>query len=252
MQNPFLETTTPSPEHRKSAYAPWWHTLLLVLWILFTSWSTARGINSSTAASMTKSSRYIETMIMQWLVLLYVWFGLFLRGRKLREILGHTWKTFEDALLDIAIAAGFWLTSNVVLLALQAALKMASQQSIRDRLSKLGFIAPRTGHELALFFCVAITAGICEEIIFRGYLQRQFIYASRSAVAGIVLSAALFGLAHGYQGPKSMLVLGCYGALFGTMAHFRRSVIPGMITHAWQDSFTGAMLYFLKYLPVPK
>jgi membrane protease YdiL (CAAX protease family) len=257
-----MENTTPTaeplePSHAPAAnnagpYAPWWHTLLLLLWIAFTSWATAVSLHGGTLPKLSMSLRYIETMLMQWIVLLYIWWGLHLRGHKLRDVIGRTWDTFEDALLDVAIAAAFWIGSIAVLAALQKVLGMMDLHSLKDRINNLSVLAPSTVRELLLFFCVAITAGFCEEIIFRGYLQRQFIYATRSAWAGIALSAALFGLAHGYQGPRLMIVLACYGALFGTLAHLRRSVIPGMMTHAWQDALSGALLFGAKYLPIPK
>jgi hypothetical protein len=34
-------------------------------------------------------------------------------------------------------------------------------------------------------------------------------------------------------------LISVYGAMFGALAHWRRSVRPGMIAHAWHDAFTG-------------
>lgn len=233
-------------------WAPWWHTLLLVLWIAFTSWSTATAMTAGAAPKSTMTSRYLQTILMQWIVVLYIWWGLRLRGRNLGDLIGRTWDSFEDVLLDLAIAAGFWIVSSGILLGVQKLLGLISQQSLKDRMAAFSLVAPTTARELALFFFVAFTAGFCEEIIFRGYLQRQFIFLTRNVWAGIAVSAAIFGLAHGYQGVRLMIVLACYGALFGTLAHLRRSLVPGMMAHAWQDSLTGTVLYFAKYLPLPK
>ena len=84
-----------------------------------------------------------------------------------------------------------------------------------------------------------------EEIIFRGYLQRQFGALGRNAIVGIVASGILFGLAHGYQGPRMMVVIGVYGIFFGILAHFRKSLRPGMMAHAFQDSIAGIGLFKL-------
>ena len=81
-----------------------------------------------------------------------------------------------------------------------------------------------------------------EELIFRGYLQKQFHAASGNALVGIIAQALLFGAGHGYQGVKSMLVIGVFGALFGALAFWRRSLRPGMIAHAWQDFLAGLLL----------
>jgi uncharacterized protein len=42
-----------------------------------------------------------------------------------------------------------------------------------------------------------------------------------------------------------MLLIGVYGIMFGVLAHFRRSLRPGMMAHAFHDTFTGVMLRFL-------
>jgi hypothetical protein len=76
-------------------------------------------------------------------------------------------------------------------------------------------------------------------MIFRGYLQRQFSIFFRSAAAGVVLQGIMFGAAHGYQGPKLMLVIVVFGVMFGMLAHSRRSLRPGMFAHFLQDLIIG-------------
>jgi len=80
-----------------------------------------------------------------------------------------------------------------------------------------------------------------EETIFRGYLQRQFIALTRSVPVGILLSAAGFGAVHAYQGFRSVVLIGIFGAMFGLLAHWRRSIRPGIIAHAWHDALIGVL-----------
>ena len=82
---------------------------------------------------------------------------------------------------------------------------------------------------------------MCIRDSFRGYLQRQFMALTKSAPAGIVLSAATFGAAHAYQGFRMMVLIALYGAMFGILAYWRGSVRPGMIAHAWNDSLNGVI-----------
>ena len=103
----------------------------------------------------------------------------------------------------------------------------------------IALMAPHGAIEIALWIALALSAGFCEEFVFRGYLQRQLTAFTRSAPAGIALSALCFGLGHGYQGPRSAAVITLYGLLFGLLAHFSRTLRPGMIAHAWQDAFSG-------------
>jgi len=62
-----------------------------------------------------------------------------------------------------------------------------------------------------------------------------------SAPAGILISAAAFGVAHVYQGYRVGILIGLYGTMFGILAHWRGSVRPGMMAHAWQDSVSGIL-----------
>ena len=57
-----------------------------------------------------------------------------------------------------------------------------------------------------------------EETIFRGYLQKQFIAWTGNFPVGVLLSAAIFGACHFYQGAKAALLIAMYGALFGVLA----------------------------------
>jgi membrane protease YdiL (CAAX protease family) len=69
-------------------------------------------------------------------------------------------------------------------------------------------LAPQDPFESLLWIALAVTVGICEETIFRGYLQRPFAAWTRSAPIGVLLSA-LFGAGHIYQGAKATVVMAC-------------------------------------------
>jgi hypothetical protein len=111
---------------------------------------------------------------------------------------------------------------------------------------QIGFLAPGTNLELAVWFCLSWSAGFCEEVIFRGYLQRQFAAMGRSTLVGVVVSAIVFGASHGYEGPARMFLIAIFGLMFGLLAWWRKSLRPGMIAHAWHDSLSGAVLRLLK------
>ena len=56
---------------------------------------------------------------------------------------------------------------------------------------------------------------------------------------GILLQAIVFALSHGYQGWKYVLLITVLAAMLGLLAHWRKSLRPGMIAHALQDGVTG-------------
>jgi uncharacterized protein len=178
---------------------------------------------------------YLITLVFEWFLFVFVVAGVRRSGAPVLIILGDRWHSVRQVLRDIGIAAAFWVVSAGLLFVLGWLLRIA----------KLGrnvqFMLPHGGVEITLWLALSVTAGICEEAVFRGYLQRQFIVLTKSVPAGILLSAAAFGAAHAYQGFRMVILIGLYGAMFGILAHWRRSVRPGMIAHAWQDSVSGVL-----------
>jgi len=108
------------------------------------------------------------------------------------------------------------------------------------------FMLPRGEGEIVLWIFLSLSAGICEEIIFRGYLQRQLLGWLKSAPMAVVISAMVFGAVHIYQGVKSAIVICVFGLLFGILAEWRKSLRPGMMAHAWHDAFTGVVASFVR------
>jgi membrane protease YdiL (CAAX protease family) len=182
---------------------------------------------------------YILTIGWEWLLIGYIYWGLRRRGKSMQNIAGRSWKRASDFFIDIAIAFGFWIAAIVILAIVSSALH-ASGMAQAARL-----LAPQGLLESVLWVGVAVTAGICEETIFRGYLQRQFVAWTHSAPVGVILSAVLFGAGHVYQGAKATVVIGVYGLMFGILAEVRQNLRPGILTHAWHDAITGLIIRFM-------
>jgi len=98
---------------------------------------------------------------------------------------------------------------------------------------------PVSGPEMLAWIVLAVSAGISEELVFRGYFQRQFQAMTGSIAAALLLQAVLFGISHGYQGLGPCVRITVYGLLFGSLAHWRRSLRPGILAHAWTDIVSG-------------
>ena len=118
---------------------------------------------------------------------------------------------------------------------------MMGQSPLAEGRRTQSLMGPHGAIEAALWLLLSASAGFCEEFVYRGYLQRQLIALTRNPAAGIALSALIFGFGHLYQGVRSVVVISVFGALFGLLAHFSRSLRPGMIAHAAQDIFAGLM-----------
>jgi membrane protease YdiL (CAAX protease family) len=183
---------------------------------------------------------YMLILLLEWLLFALVLGGVWRSQTSLRIVLGDRWRSAGQVLRDIAIAMGFWIVAAGLLWLFGMLLR------IHENGAAMAAMLPHGGVELACWIALSITAGICEETIFRGYLQPQFMAMTRSAPAGILLSAVVFGAAHAYQGVRMTILIGLYGAMFGILAYLRGSVRPGMMAHAWQDSLNGVLASFIK------
>ncbi|HTQ62559.1 MAG TPA: type II CAAX endopeptidase family protein [Candidatus Solibacter sp.] len=192
-------------------------------------------------ASVPRQNRmvfYLITMAWEWILFLFIYWGLRRRGKSFRDIAGVRWKNARDFFRDLGIAFGFWIAAIAILSLIASVLRAKGMAEAARMLAPRGFL------ESILWVALAITAGICEETIFRGYLQRQFVAWTRNAPVGVLLSAALFGAGHIYQGGKATIVIAVYGLMFGILAEVRQNLRPGMMVHAWHDAITGLLIRF--------
>jgi uncharacterized protein len=231
------------PPQQDARVAGTWHTIVLLL--IIAAWATLGFLGTHQRPSSQKASllfTYVVTGAWEWLVVAYIAWGVRRNGIRFREILGNRWKSGMDFLKDFGIAAGFWIWALAVLAFTGYSLGIKQGDN-----SQIGLL-PRTHLEILTWILLSTTAGFCEEIIFRGYFQRQFIAWTDNVSAGVVFSALIFGSAHVYAGVKPAMVITVYGLLFGLLAQWRGSLIPGMMTHAWHDAFSGlAARYLLKF-----
>jgi membrane protease YdiL (CAAX protease family) len=251
-------TMTPPQPTRNQTYeqagllAPWWHTALMVLVILGLSVAGVRQLRNFGDRPLHLIANYSLTIAYEWLLAALALWGIHLRKFPLRQLLGE-WRPGARAwFADLGVAIGYWILALSVLALLGNILVKLSgshidPQKIGDVTQKL---APVTGLEMVLFLVMSISAGICEELVFRGYLQQQFARIGRRVWVGVALSALVFGGAHGYEGVAGILLIAAYGAMFGVLALFRRGLRTGMIAHAWHDSISGVALVLLRHYGV--
>lgn len=183
------------------------------------------------SVNLDRISIYERTIVFEWLVLGVVLLGVWMNGSPVLAVLGDRWRSMRQFLSDIGIGLLF-LFASIVLMSIASSHGSANDSSTR-------FLLPRGRVEKELWVILSITAGICEEAVYRGYLQRQFMALTKRVPLGIALSALVFGAAHSYQGLAQALLIGTLGALGGVLAYWRRSVRPGMIAHVLQDLLGG-------------
>lgn len=242
---PETSPTEPPAATPPALVAPAWHTALFVAVVMVFAAVTAR-TQGEMIAHRGRVTVYLLTLAWEYLLVGFILWGARKRGVRLREIVGGRWKSPKNFLLDVAVACGFWVVAAAGLAGLSFALGLASPSQVAEARKQLGPLLPRSGLELGIWILLSATAGFCEEIMFRGYLQKQFLAATRSTAAAIVLQAVIFGIAHAYQGGRRIILIAVYGALFGMLAAWRKSLRPGMIQHTLQDSVSGIAFRLLK------
>jgi membrane protease YdiL (CAAX protease family) len=171
---------------------------------------------------------YLTIIGLQWLLFLYIWWGLSLRGRRIGDVTGSPWSGWGDVLRDIVIALVLWIVCREIGVLIKLALGQNEAKSITSLL-------PEGPVEMLLWVALSISAGVCEEVIYRGYLQKQFALFARSAAGGLIAQSVLFGISHGYQGFQLVVTITIGGAVYGLIAHWRGNLRSVMVAHAWSD-----------------
>jgi membrane protease YdiL (CAAX protease family) len=116
------------------------------------------------------------------------------------------------------------------------------RRSLRPRLGSYTFLLPHTPREYRWFLCLAVTAGVCEELLYRGYLVwvlQPFLGLGGAVVASVVL----FGAAHAYQGRAGAIKATIAGAVMGVIVVACGWVVPAMLVHALVDLSAGVVGY---------
>ena len=214
--------------------APLWHTVGLLFFLALITYGGVRTHGTTTKASPATNliRLYLSVMAGEWMLLLYVWRGIRRKGITLRELIGGNWSDASAFGRNFAIAVLFWFVWEGSARAMHLLLGPSDTANVTAML-------PRSSAQIVVWCLVSCTAGFCEEVLYRGYLQQQFLAWTGSAFAAIAIQAVIFGASHGYQGTKQMVIISVLGALYGILAHWRRTLVPAMAAHAWSDIYGG-------------
>jgi|SRR5208282_756863 len=219
------------PQPKPKLVAPLWHTLGLLLILLAISWGLLHMKTLEPAAGQQHRGNvilYLLVILSEWVLSFYIWLGgLIPNATRVRELVGGRWSSAKDVLRDIGWAAALWIVVTGV--------AVLANYVLRPKIESLAFLNPRGAAEAALWVMMSISAGFCEELVYRGYLQKQSLALTGNVALAVVAQAVLFGVGHWYQGVKMVIVITVLGVLFGIFAHWRKSLRPCMMAHAWGD-----------------
>ncbi|HEY2496514.1 MAG TPA: CPBP family intramembrane glutamic endopeptidase [Candidatus Angelobacter sp.] len=206
--------------------------MIIVLLYLLVPVSRWPGATALLPRGSSQSAIVAFEIAYQWGAVVLVCAGLFANKLRFRDLIGKLWATGEEALRDISLGLLFWL--------LAIGLSLLTYLILGSSYNHLSRVLPRTLADLALFIPFALTAGFCEEVIFRGYLFKQFTWLTGSTDVALVIQAVIFSAAHGYDQTIAGVVNNFLFAIaFGVLANWRKSLLPSIIGHSWLDISVG-------------
>jgi len=179
---------------------------------------------------------YLSAIFMDWALLYYCWAGVHRFGGNIKTLSGDRWTSWKDVLTDLAIALPFWAIWEGAAFGVRWLLAAIGDAGGAKSVASL---LPQSLPEILIFIGVSITAGICEELAFRGFLQRQLHALSGNIVIAVLGQGLVFGLFHSYQGSTNVIVISVLGVLYGILAAWRKNLRANIIAHAWSDIWGG-------------
>jgi membrane protease YdiL (CAAX protease family) len=141
------------------------------------------------------------------------------------------WIILAALLLGIALST-FLLRRNPPALA-----------AMRRSLEASSILLPSTAREFTWYATTAITAGICEELLYRGFLIR-FISVTFPGIDFLIisiLSGVIYGLSRAYQGLKGILQTALMGFSFA-MIYFLSGNLLSTFSGSQVAGLTGSLI----------
>ena len=223
------------------------HVLVLVLIVVMPLWDWYEIPRLKSSTEPRKKIRYYRKIaVALWIcaavaTLMVGIVGIF----TIRQMPGEiSW--LENGSVGKVVAEGI-AGGMLIAIMVPAALALWSE-NIREKAGKaakkLAFLLPSTGEERRWWWLVCITAGVCEEVVYRGFLLHYFhvVPFHLSLTWALVVSSVIFGIGHLYQGVLGAVQTMVIGFIFGAIFVATGSLLVPMVLHAVLDLRVLAML----------
>ncbi|MCB0628989.1 MAG: CPBP family intramembrane glutamic endopeptidase [Saprospiraceae bacterium] len=223
------------------------HLLFLLLGIIlpFRTIGAQKKLKDMHFNQRMRISLYIGNSIGLWLMALAIlgawwWFG------RSYSTLGLIWTKEAGHWLSVGVISLFFIV--YCLDAVRDVLTEKGRAEAETRLSEELNILPRTFKSYSIFVLLAISAGICEEIVFRGFFMSYLISllgtATWAKILAVSIPAVIFGYVHTYQGKQAIFKIVGMALLFGTIFMLTGSLYLLILLHAVVDLVGGAIGLF--------
>jgi uncharacterized protein len=217
-------------------YVPHLITLFLIFVAPVWDYFEAKRLKSS-LDSRKRVRWYIKLIVASWLFAFAAgtaagW------GNVLTIAARASWSPSREGIRDFVVG----LITALFLVQLVVLWKARSNEKVREKIAaalrSLYFILPVTREERWWFFLVSLTAGICEEILYRGFLMNYLMGAPLHAgiTLAMLLSSVIFGVGHIYQGVRGAIGSAILGAVFAALFVLTGNLLLPMALHAMIDA----------------
>jgi uncharacterized protein len=218
----------------------WDFALILIFLGIAVPWLGRRRIRQLMAVPQTtkmeRLTLYASTIAFQWCAAGVILWRVNARGITVTQL--------GVAIPNIALVAGVSIGLGALVLLNQIfGLRRLASQSTKNRgaIPELALkIFPQNNDERLVFFALVATVAVCEEFIYRGFVQRVFEdWSGGHVLIGILGSAVMFGLAHLYQGRRGLISTFTIGLAFSAVRSGTGSLVPPFIAHFIADLVAG-------------
>jgi membrane protease YdiL (CAAX protease family) len=220
--------------------------LILIIVLPLTNFLTKKNFTNN-SSQYYKVIHYISTIVLTWTITILVVLRIRFQGKSLKIIgINFTKKNILNSFTNLIHSPIGLIAAILSILILVLSIKGSAnikcsilEGSISaEKVEILKFTMPSTIIERLLFLLIAASAGICEEIIYRGFLK-YYLSQKPFYITGIlfvILSSLIFVLPHMVQGFDVAVNSFILGILWATIYQVSASLILIIIIHILYDS----------------
>jgi membrane protease YdiL (CAAX protease family) len=229
-------STTASPPPPAPPLAPTWHTAALIVFLIALAIYGAF-YGPTVASSAPYTLRMLISSIQRLFLLGAVVGGIYHRSTFLQSTLTHRARPWTNEFGTGIIVYIMGLTASISAVFIRFLLHRPTHEINPGLLA----VIPHTPAQLPAWLLVSLVAGVGEEIIFRGYLLRQFTAWTGRVPIAIAAISLIFGVMHLYEGLPVVVALMLLSALYCIVTLHRGNLRAVIIAHTLQDFFAGVV-----------
>jgi uncharacterized protein len=228
---------------------PWDFIVVLALLGIIVPWRgqvrVRRLLAQPTLTTSQRLSLYASTIGFQWFIVAVIYWRSMARRLSLSELgldVSGVRSTTEFAIVFMTLLClNQWAGLRKMARALADRRDPTDQLSFHFQFTQK--IMPQTSTEKVAFVALALTAGMSEEFIYRGFVfalfSRAFGHSGAAMLLTIAVSSIWFAVAHLYQGRRGMITTFVVGMLFSVARVLSGNLAPAILAHVGIDLVAG-------------